>query len=302
LAELEEKDKDTKPSGLKVNADEVRTEEKLTKVDRELVAIRIQDQLYHQVLPSTYDAVDDAAALNFAMEVHSMNIPRRQKAQHQIFEDGMKRLLQHEALDAMTLIDLLTLIYLKPESRAEIPNPFWLALLVAESSCHSDEVKEAKRMIWRRLFIRDDWSRINDTQLKDDREVVERLAETELYSMMTDCISFQNPREPFRPLSPKEALGAFTENLDRRFRDFETSFRTKLLDIMKHEDKILHQFLEKNRLGSWVHSTFDAARTELDSNLDTATKNATVVDTDNVMAGSIFDTDMSMDTSPGVQF
>jgi len=103
-------------------------------------------------------------------------------------------------------------------------------------------------------------------------------------------------------LSPKEALGAFTENLDRRFRDFETSFRTKLLDIMKHEDKILYQFLEKNRLGSWVRSTFDAARTELDSNLDTATKNATVVDTDNVMAGSIFDTDMSMDTSPGVQF
>ncbi|RBR13820.1 uncharacterized protein FIESC28_08027 [Fusarium coffeatum] len=302
LAELEEKDKDTNPSGLKVNADEVRTEEKLKKVDRELVAIRIQDQLYHQVLPSTYDAVDDAAALNFAMEVHSMNIPRRQKAQHQIFEDGMKRLLQHEALDAMTLIDLLTLIYLKPESRAEIPNPFWLALLVAESSCHSDEVKEAKRMIWRRLFIRDDWSRINDTQLKDDREVVERLAETELYSMMTDCISFQNPREPFRPLSPKEALGAFTENLDRRFRDFETSFRTKLVDIMKHEDKVLHQFLEKNRLGSWVHSTFDAARTELDNNLDTATKNATIVDTDNAMAGSIFDTDMSMDTSPGVQF
>lgn len=302
LAELEEKGKETKLSGLKVNADEVRTEEQLKKVDRELVAIRIQDQLYHQVLPSTYDAVDDAAALNFAMEVHSMNIPRRQKAQHQIFEDGMKRLLQHEALDAMTLIDLLTLIYLKPESRAEIPNPFWLALLVAESSCHSDEVKEAKRMIWRRLFIRDDWSRINDTQLKDDREVVERLAETELYSMMTDCISFQNPREPFRPLSPKEALGAFTENLDRRFRDFEASFRTKLLDIMKHEDKILHQFLEKNRLGSWVSSTFDAARTELDSNLDTATKNATVVDTDNVMAGSIFDTDMSVDMSPGVQF
>lgn len=112
----------------------------------------------------------------------------------------------------------------------------------------------------------------------------------------------ENPREPFRPLSPKEALGAFTENLDRRFRDFEPSFRTKLVDIMKHEDKVLHQYLEKNRLGSWVHSTFDAARTELDSNLDTATKNATVVDTDNVMAGSIFDTDMSTDTSPGVQF
>ncbi|KAF4344707.1 nuclear pore [Fusarium beomiforme] len=295
LAELEEKN--TKSGGLKVNADEARAEEKLKKVDQELVAIKIQDQLYNQVLPSTYDAVDDAAALNFAMEAHSMNIPRRHKAQHQIFEDGLKRLLKHEALDAMTLIDLLTLISLRPESRSEIPNQFWLALLVAESSCHSDEVKEAKRMIWRRLFIRDDWAKINDTQLKDDREVVERLAETELYSMLTDCISFQNPREPFRPLSPHEALGAFTENLDRRFRDFEASFRAKLIDIMKHEDKVLHQYVEKNRLGEWVRTTFEAARAELDSMLDSATKSAAaskVVDNNTVMAGSIFDLGMQV--------
>ncbi|KAI1045139.1 hypothetical protein LB505_013196 [Fusarium chuoi] len=182
----------------------------------------------------------------------------------------MRRLLKHEALDAMSLIDLLTLIYLKPESRAEIPNPFWLALLVAESSCHSDEVKEAKRMIWRRLFIRDDWAKINDTQLKDD----------------------QDPHEPFRPLSPHEALGAFTDNLDRRFRDFEASFRTKLIDIMKLEDKILHQHVEKHRLGEWVRSTFEAARVELDSTLDNATQNAAgpqVAEHNTVMSGSIFD-------------
>ncbi|KAJ4265424.1 hypothetical protein NW762_004712 [Fusarium torreyae] len=290
LAELEEKD--TKSGGLKVNADEARAEERLKKVDRELIAIRIQDQLYHQVLPSTYDAVDDAAALNFAMEVHSMNIPRRQKAQHQIFEDGMKRLLKHEALDAMTLIDLLTLIYLKPESRAEIAHPFWLALKVAESSCHGDEVKEAKRLIWRRLFIRDDWARINDTQLKDDREVVERLADTELYAMLTDCISFQDAREPFRPMPPHEALGAFTESLDRRFRDFEASFRAKLIELMKHEDKLLHQFIDKNRLGEWARTTLEAARVEVDSSLDTATKNAAAnaVTEPHPLSGSLFDT------------
>ncbi|KAF4972360.1 hypothetical protein FZEAL_9609 [Fusarium zealandicum] len=274
LAEMEEKDVDT--GTLKVNADEARAEERLKKVDRELIAIRIQDQLYNQILPSTYDAVDEAAALNFAMEVHSMNIPRRQKAQHQIFEDGIKRLLKHEALDAMTLIDLLTLVSLKTESREEIAHPFWLALKVAESSCHSDEAKEAKRLIWRRLFIRDDWARINDTQLKDDREVVERLADTELYAMFADCISYQDAREPFRPMSPQEALGSFTESLDRRFRDFDTSFRSKLTEAMKHEDKLLHQYVEKNRLGKWVQTTLEAARVEVDHTLDDATKNAAV--------------------------
>ena len=112
-------------------------------------------------------------------------------AQHQLFEEGMKRLLRHEALDAMTLIDLLTLVSLKPESREEIAHPFWLALKVADSSCHSDEKKEAKRLIWRRLYIRDDWAKINDTQLKNDQEVVERLVDTELYAMLADCIRFR---------------------------------------------------------------------------------------------------------------
>ncbi|KAJ4157189.1 hypothetical protein NW754_008834 [Fusarium falciforme] len=289
LAEMEQKELSN--NTFKVNSDEARVDEKLKKVDKELIAIKIQDQLYNQILPSTYDAVDDAAALNFAMEVHSMNIPRRQKAQHQIFEDGIKRLLKHEALDAMTLIDLLTLVSLRPESREETAHPFWLALKVAESSCHRDEVKEAKRLIWRRLFIRDDWAKINDTQLKDDREVVERLADTELYAMFVDCINFQDAREPFRSLSPQEALGSFTENLDRRFRDFDTSFRAKLIDAMKYEDKLLHQYIEKNRLNEWARTTLEAARAEVDSNMDDATKSAAaplVLEGDS-KAGSLFE-------------
>ncbi|KAH7149505.1 Nup133 N terminal like-domain-containing protein [Dactylonectria estremocensis] len=270
LAEREEKT--TAPGIFKVVSDEARIEERLKKVDAELVAITIQDQLYAQILPSTYDAVDDAAALNFAMEAHSMNIPRRQKAQHQIFEDGMKRLLKHEALDAMSLIDLLTLVSLKPESRYEIAHPFWMALKVADNSCHNDEKKEAKRLIWRRLFVRDDWAKINDTQLKDDREVSERLAETELFAMLADCIRFQDPQVPFRPLQPQEALGSFTDHLDRRFRDFDTTFQSKLSDAMKYEDKILHQYIEKNRLSEWVRTTLEAARDEVNKIMDDATK------------------------------
>lgn len=115
-------------------------------------------------------------------------------------------------------------------------------------------------------------------------------------------LNTEDPHEPFRPLSPNEALGAFTENLDRRFRDFEASFRTKLIDIMKHEDKILHQHVEKNRLGEWVRTTFEAARAELDSTLDNATKNAAapqVTENNTVMSGSIFDYGRQLANSHG---
>lgn len=261
LAESEEKT--NKANGFKVEADEARQEGQLAKVDKELITLKIQDQLYNQIFPSTYDAVDEAAALNFAMEAHSSNIPRRQKALLQVFEDGMERLLKHEALDAMTLIDLLTLVALKPEWRDEVAHPFWMALKVAESSCHADEAKEAKRLIWRRLFIRDDWARINDTQLKHDREVVEQLAETELYAVLADCVRYQDQRDPFRPMSPQEALGAFTDSLDRRFRDLGAEFGTKRLDAMKWEDKSLKQNIDKHRLADWLRTCLAEAQAEV---------------------------------------
>ncbi|OAA55478.1 nuclear pore complex subunit Nup133 [Cordyceps fumosorosea ARSEF 2679] len=261
LAEAEEKQE--QPNGLKVAVNEARHESQLATVENELITLKVQDELYKLILTSTYDAVDEAAALNFAMEAHSANIPRRQKVLLQLFEDGMERLLKHEALDAMTLIDLLTLVYFKPEQQEHLAHPFWMALKVAESSCHAEELKEAKRLIWRRLFIRDDWARINDTQLKHDREVVAELADTELYAVLADCVRYQDEREPFRPMSPQEALGAFTEDLDRRFRDLGAEIHTKQIEAMRWEDKALKQNIDKHRLADWLRTCLGQAQAEV---------------------------------------
>ncbi|KAG6002930.1 hypothetical protein E4U21_002495 [Claviceps maximensis] len=287
LALLAEAEAESKGHSLfKVKSDDTRREERLRQVDNELVVVRIQDQLYGQIAPSTYAAVDSAAALGFAIDAHSTNIPRRQKALNQLFSEGMERLLGHQALNPMCLIDMLTLVSLRPEARDEIANPFWMALKVANNSCHSDEIKQAKRLIWRRLFTRDDWAKINDTQLKDDREVVERLAETELFAMLTDCVRYQDPREPFRPMQPQEALGVFTEQLDRRFRSFSESEQSKLIEAMNYEDRLLKQHIEKNRLVSWLESTFEAAQVEVENTADEATRAGISAEQ---QTGSIFD-------------
>ncbi|KAL7948910.1 Non-repetitive/WGA-negative nucleoporin C-terminal domain-containing protein [Trichoderma barbatum] len=274
LALLAEMEKKSQPTSFKPDSEDLRLDQQLAQVDKELITVKIQDQLYAQVFPSTYDAVDEAAALNLAMDAHGANVPKRQKALRQVFEDGMERLLKHEALDAMTLIDLLTLVELSRESREEIAHPFWLALKVAESSCQSDELREAKRLIWRRLFIRDDWSKINDTQQKDDREVVERLASTELYAMLSDCIQYQDAHSVFKPMSPQDALGAFTEQLDHRFRDFEAGMRSKLIDAMHTEDKLLTQYIEKNRLTEWERTALEAAQAQHIKEAQEAQQNA----------------------------
>lgn len=63
-------------------------------------------------------------------------------------------------------------------------------------------------------------------------------------------------------MSPQDALGAFSEHLDSRFRDFEVGMRSKLIDAMHHEDKLLTQYIEKNRLTEWERTALEAAQAQ----------------------------------------
>lgn len=157
-------------------------EAEIDKVDRQLSIIKIQDLLYSWVLPSVATAVDEAAELQLAVENHGTRIPKRQKALVRVFEDGLSRLLKHEALDALTLIDLLTLIDTRREELLVEEDVFFLALLVADAGLAGEERVQAQRLIWRRCFIRDDWAQINNTQLQDDESTAAILAMTAVYT------------------------------------------------------------------------------------------------------------------------
>lgn len=86
-------------------------------------------------------------------------------------------------------------------------------------------------------------------------------------------------RDPFQAMQPQEAHGAFNSYLDRRFRDFDSDFQSKLKDAMKWEDKMLSQFIERNRLSEWLRTTTELARLELQNEVDDATMaEAAVVD------------------------
>ena len=52
-------------------------------------------------------------------------------------------------------------------------------------------------------------------------------------------------------LTPSGALGAYTENLDSRFREREDGFREKLLEAMRWEDSVLRKYIEKSQLEKW---------------------------------------------------
>lgn len=72
-------------------------------------------------------------------------------------------------------------------------------------------------------------------------------------------------------MSPQEALGAFTEEVDRRFRNFDADFQAKLKTCMKDEDKVLTKNIESHRLAGWAESAMEIAKKEVTSFADNTT-------------------------------
>ena len=154
----------------------------MEKIDEQLEIIRIQDGLYSQMLPTIQEAVDEAAEQELAVKEHGVLIPKKLKALAQIFDDGMGRLIRHEALDPLTLIDLLTLIALDPNHIDIMGDQFFLALKVARYGIKSTaERTDVERLIWRRCFIRDDWKAVNETNEKADEDQLSIVGQTAAY-------------------------------------------------------------------------------------------------------------------------
>lgn len=73
----------------------------------------------------------------------------------------------------------------------------------------------------------------------------------------------ESEHNEFRPMRPQEALGVFTDNLDRRFDNVGGDFQAKLIDCMKWEDKELKKNVDKHRLPEWLRTALDAARADV---------------------------------------
>ncbi|KAK0667246.1 putative nucleoporin [Cercophora samala] len=232
----------------------------LEKIEHELELIKIQDSLYKTILPIIKEGVDESAELELLLKEQAVLIPKRQKALHQIFEDGMSRLLKHEALHPVTLIDLLTLADLGEQYEHVIPDPFCLALKVAKYGLKGDERAKAVRLIWRRCFVRDDWKAINQTKDKGDEAQLELLGNSATYHALFAVYEQRLSDDKFNPfVRPSECLGVYTEEVDRRFSNMDEAAQKKIIENMKWEDDELRTYIEKSRADAWYLTTKEYA-------------------------------------------
>ncbi len=179
----------------------------LDETQRQLSLIEIQERVFSHIYPAISAAIDEKAEVQLALEVYGNKSLAGKEAFSRLLEENMDHLVTHQALDALSLIDLLTLMgeNTKPEEPGAIDGEeFYLALqALKSSSLDKDQLSLTERVIWRRCMLRDDWMAINNTDLKDDQQVSDQLRRTALYATLRAC--FKN-RELTR------SLGRFLAN------------------------------------------------------------------------------------------
>jgi nuclear pore complex protein Nup133 len=170
-------------------SDEARIE--LATAQDQLELIKIQDTVYGWTVPSISEAIDENAELDLALGEHSFNGLKDQPTFISFLHDQMANLINHKAMDALSLIDLLTLMDDNATAGEESYRyqQFYLALQATRYGI-SDKSERTlvQRVIWRRCMLRDNWSEVNDTDGKDDKQVSERLSYTALYQTFRACL------------------------------------------------------------------------------------------------------------------
>ncbi|KAI1389390.1 Non-repetitive/WGA-negative nucleoporin C-terminal-domain-containing protein [Hypoxylon trugodes] len=243
-------------------------------IDKELAIIGIQDDLYNTQIRPVVSVALEGEELSLVQETFALKIPKKYKILSQVFDDALRRLLNHEALDPLTLIDLLTLITLPSETREHMPDQFFSATRVAYNGLSGAERVQVERLIWRRCFLREDWAQLNNTTLKNDNDIVEVLGQTDLFQFY--CTLYANQQSgadpnKYKRLSPSEAAGVYTETLDRRFEKMEKAYREKVLEAMRWEDSNLLKHIEKHRLEQWAKETRKYAEEAVTQQFDETT-------------------------------
>jgi nuclear pore complex protein Nup133 len=270
----------------------------LMKNKSERQIAKIQEDLYNHLKPTYTSGLNDTEGkVNAVMEYFGKGVVEDRPALQWLLRQGFETLYNQEVLTIPVLIDILTLMdcvssATEDDASTDIAGQeFLMALRVLDASGWCDSLKDEerergemlKRLIWKRLFIRDNWEEVNNTKGKSDKESKERVKETLLYDTLKDglleCKCHHPPvfltyvangvtviweldysaKSPAYTIpAPADVVGAASspEDLEWRFPGHDTDLRNKIALDNARDDEILNTCLSTLRMG--FH--FDAAR------------------------------------------
>ena len=136
----------------------------------------MQDELYARLEPTISESLDDESAVRLLMAEYGQGRLAERPAHQQLLQQGFENIVQNRVLEPALLIDVLTLM--TSENSNDEAVLALKALAASGKELHKQTRLDLRRLIWKRVCIRDNWEQVNNTKNLSDEEVHETLINT----------------------------------------------------------------------------------------------------------------------------
>ncbi|PWY64245.1 hypothetical protein BO70DRAFT_367056 [Aspergillus heteromorphus CBS 117.55] len=264
LANLASWEESATPDSLIVR-DNVRRLEDLAETDV------VQEVIFAYMKPALQSAIDPKAAIDIAAESFTKLTAEDRPSLHEIFVEGVSRIVSRQVVGLDELIDLLTLIDLTlvtGHGQDEIVGKqFYLALRVIRLASQAQGQHRniaLQKLVWRRCMIDNNWRQLGETAEEKEADFNSLLYDTSLFRTLNWC--FRDGRDEdssypsiYIPDSPHDLLLSESESeyLTSRFHPEQ---RIRVHHDLVRESEMLHQQINNGKLEFWFKSFVDSAK------------------------------------------
>ncbi|KAF2198532.1 hypothetical protein GQ43DRAFT_154756 [Delitschia confertaspora ATCC 74209] len=236
-------------------------------IQEEMEVSKIQQNVEKMLSETVTAALDDESALELAMDEFGKGRLARRPALQTLLRSGFEEIINHRVLDPATLVDVLTLIQYDIDAYEKPPllaHQYAMALeILADKWDDMDKPtrESAANLIWKRLYIRDDWATINDTEGLSDRELQEKIGGTflgwTLQFVYNHLLNGQTDQKfaMLAPPAPSKVLGAGCTHEEYAKRFNHEDLRNPIIQDNLSDDGLLQENIEHHRLDMWVTAT-----------------------------------------------
>ncbi|KIW05137.1 uncharacterized protein PV09_03688 [Verruconis gallopava] len=230
------------------------------RLERERILNSAQTALFNHVHPQLKLGIDEKASVDMAMESFGKHAIHDRPANEELLRQGFSDLNQQKVLSPEMLIDVLTLM-----DSVESPEPaksihgrefLWACkVLHASGYCEGRDTAKGEMLrglIWKRLFVRDDWMKVHATKGKRDKEVIEGLGETLLFQTLRNGAleDIWESAPAYTIPAPADVVGAGAkwESLGWRFPSRDLA--EPIAKDSAADDEVLNDYISRCRMAS----------------------------------------------------
>ncbi|CAG8478375.1 12461_t:CDS:10, partial [Acaulospora colombiana] len=209
----------------------------------------IQKQFLDIIVTSNKRLVDENEQATTVADNIINGVQKSRPTLAKLFKQYVPYILQGEKISTEELIEVMTL----RECKEKDDFPFALQFTLNDETLPDDRRRALVQTIWRRIYINDRWDSISNTNDMSDDDVNERIKNTALYHTL-EVISTRTdmPLYQWFSLPVNAFFASTTEQLQRRFPEFNAEQINKIIEDYKEENRALENIIQHYQLISHV--------------------------------------------------